>query len=115
MNRRALLKSLIPAAFLPWVPSVTGPRRKLGCLTIEGHRHHLKSTGENLEVYLDGIKLHGVYEADDIEGYVLAFCTDEQEHRNWSVDGRAHLMKGKNAACQWHLKGNVEFRVKRDA
>lgn len=111
LNRRGWFHALCAGALVPTLP----PRKKIGCLTLAGHQHHLASTGENLEVFVNGVKLHRCYEADDIKGYALAFCSDAQEHRDWTKQDRAHMVKGEDHACRWRITGHVEFRPKVDA
>ena len=113
MQRRAFFGGLFAIAAGSGVKTTTSGKtttsRKYGCLTIAGHRHHLHTTGENLCVFLNGAEINKVYEADDIEGYVLAYCTDEDDHRNWGKPGRIHI-GGDGGACRMRLTGNVEFR-----
>lgn len=104
MNRRDLLKTLCGAAT---VAAVSVPVvKKYGRLTIEGHRHHLHSTGETLRVYVDGVEALKCYEADDVEGYALVFCTDPETHRAGVKAGHLHIGEN-NSVCKLRLTGHV--------
>lgn len=104
MHRRDLFKSLLGVT----AASVfVTPARKYGRLTVDGHRAHQQLTGESLHVYLDGVEVKGGYEADDVEGYVLVFCRDEQDHRDWTKQGHMHIGGDGGGACRMRLTGNV--------
>lgn len=110
MDRRNLFKTLAgivaggsAAVVLKAVP------RKYGCLTIDGHRNHLRATGENLRVYVNGINATHCYEADDVEGYALVFCSDPKDHKDWSARGHKHI-RGDGKACRMRLTGDVVIR-----
>lgn len=85
------------------------PIKKYGLLTANGHRAHKAMTGETLHVYVDGVDVtSSCFEVDDVEGYALIFCRDEQEHRRWDAKGAKHIDKGHGGrACQMRLTGNV--------
>lgn len=91
-------------------PLIAAVPRKFGLLTIRSHRAHKQQTGENLRVFVDGREVRRCIEADDIEGYAIAFCTDQQEHRDWSKQGHVHLATPGNA-CKMRITGNVTIRV----
>lgn len=106
MNRRDLLKTLCGAATVAAVGVPAAAVTKYGRLTVEGYRHHLQSTGENLRVYVDGVEALKCYEADDVEGYALVFCTDPETHRAGVKAGRLHI--GDNGSvCKMRLTGRV--------
>ena len=109
MNRRNVFKSLLGMLGICSVASMTSAPKKYGRLTVQGHRHHLASTGENLLVYVDGQEVLSCYEADDVEGYALAFCRDPQDHRHHVKAGHLHI-GADGDACRVRLVGQVEFR-----
>lgn len=76
-----------------------------GKLTITGHRAHKRITGQDLHVWVDGDVTARCYEADDISGYALVYCEDEDEHRDWRRSGRKHL--NAHAACRLQVRGTV--------
>ena len=105
MNRRDLFKMF--SWFTTVGLSVMTTPEKYGCLTVDGHRAHKDLTGENLLVYLDGVEVPSVYEADDVEGYALVFCRDEQDHRDWTKRGYLHIGGDGGDVCRMRLTGNI--------
>ena len=109
MNRReafGLAGALLSVGAVP-------ARKKIGCLTVNGHLAHKQLTGEHLLVLLDGVDVTDIcLEADDIHGYVLLFCRDRQSHQDWTARDGIHLGGDGGGACRLRLTGHVEFRVK---
>jgi hypothetical protein len=61
-----------------------------------------------LHVYVDDIDVsRSCFEADDVAGYALIFCRDEQEHRRWDAKGAMHIDRRHGAACAMRLTGHV--------
>ena len=109
MNRREVIGAF--AGLVGVVAMSDTKSRKIGCLTVESHRAHMLNTGENLHVYLDGVELQKVYEADDIEGYELIYCRDPDTHRDMTRRGAVHLRSDGSGVCRLRVNGNIEFRV----
>jgi hypothetical protein len=106
MNRRHLFRALAQLAGAGALVAAA-PVRKFGRLTVDGHRAHLHTTGEFLRVTVDGVDVTGrSYEADDGEGYVLAYCGDPAQHRDWTAQGHKHV-GGDGTACRMRLTGAV--------
>lgn len=107
MSRRESLRALagFSAVSALSVSAVAAPQ-KYGVITVNSHRAHQQLTGENLKVYLDGVEVKDVYEADDVNGYALVFCRDEKDHKDWAAKGHLHV-KTDNFACQMRLTGNI--------
>jgi hypothetical protein len=108
MNRRDLIKSMLGVTVAAWV-TVATPRHQFGTLSVDGWRAHKELTGEALEVFVDGVQVTSAYEASDVDGYVLAYCRDEQHHRDWSAQGHLHI-GGDGGACRMRLTGTVVIR-----
>lgn len=106
MKRRDLFKTLGCLVTIGAVGVSAKPVRKYGRLTVGGHHHHLQSTGENLRVYVDGVEVTKCYEADDVDGYALAFCQDPKEHRAHVKAGHLHI-GGDGHVCKVRLTGRV--------
>ena len=111
MNRRELFQALIGVSAVGAVCQPTqAVERKYGLLTVQGWRAHQATTGEELAVFLDGLELQHVYEANDVEGYALVFCRDAEQHRDWTKAGHLHV-RG-DGACRLRLTGHVSIRPK---
>lgn len=110
MNRRDLFRAVGAAVVGGRTVGITGPTiRKYGRLTVEGHIGHRKITGETLHVYYKNADITGsCCEADDVEGYAIVFCRDEQHHREWTATGAIHV--GDHAAvCKLRLVGDIRI------
>ena len=116
MNRREAIGAVmgVVAAVAFGLGALSARRaRKIGCMTIDGWRAHLRLTGEHLLVFVDGVDVTDVcYEADDILGYALVFCRDRQAHQDWTARDAMHLGADGDSVCKLRLTGRVEFRVK---
>lgn len=79
-----------------------------GQLTVEGHRAHLRTTGEFLVTSLDGVDVtRYCYFADDRAGVVEMFCPDREHHRDWTQKGARHVAGDGAGACRMRLTGHV--------
>lgn len=106
MNRRELFAVLAGAPL-----AVAGASKirdtKFGRLTVEGHRAHRATTGEDLHVYFNGRDVtRSCFEADDRAGYVKLFCRDRVSHEDWTAQGAIHIGPG-GGACRVFLRGDV--------
>jgi hypothetical protein len=109
MDRRSLLKTLIGVgAASVAAPSVHASKHKYGFLDVKGHTAHSKTTGEFLRVSVNGVDVTDrCCEADDIDGYVIVFCHDRQEH-HWDVEqGAKHVSGQTGSACRHRIDGDV--------
>lgn len=107
MNRRELFKTLSAAVVTLGAIAVSAEPKKYGRVTVDGHRAHLRTTGETLHVYVDGHEARGCYEADDVEGYALVFCTDPDHHRDWTKGGSRHHTRDRSGVCKMRVTGRV--------
>lgn len=123
MKRRNFLHRLFTGASLAVVP-VTNifehknrdvvdalRRKKYGYLNVESHRAHKAATGEDLYVYVDGRDVtRNCREADDINGYAVVLCRDEQFHRDLDAHGALHVDAGIDHVCVLKLRGDVVIK-----
>jgi hypothetical protein len=107
MNRRELFKAMAGVATATSAGLGVASIQRHGLLTIESHMAHKRITGEKLHVYVDGVDVtRNAYEANDVEGYALVFCSDERDHRDWTKQGHRHI-GGDGGACRMRLTGHV--------
>jgi len=114
MNRRGFLKtatfSAPISAIKMWPSGDQRLRKYYGCITVEGHRAHKELTGKSLHVFYRGKDItHNCYEANDVEGYALVHCRDEQNHTDWSAHGHLHVKRDNvsGPACWMRLTGDI--------
>src|SRR4030095_11936834 len=110
MNRRNFLGAatfMAPlSAVKMWPAGNQSLRKRYGFLDVDGHRAHLRLTGENLHVLFQGKDItKNCVEVDDVEGYAVVMCRDEQQHRDWAAQGHIHV-RG-NGSCQMRLTGDI--------